>query len=358
MPLVAHCDLPTFMDLRHRGESVLTPAQADAQDIRELHVGVLNLMPDAALIPTERQFLSLLGNANSIVQIHAHLFTLPGVERSADTQAYIDHYYESFEDLQRDGLDALIITGANIGPGALQDQGFWDPLIEVITWSYDNVTSTLCSCMSSHALVYHLYGIERERLAAKRWGVFAHRAVQRSHPLLRGMNTKFDMPHSRWNTLTRPALERAGLQVLVESFSNDVAVATSPDGLRLVFLQGHPEYDTNSLLKEFKRDLTLWAQGEPTGLPPFPEHYLTTEAKQILGEHVDALIHAKRNGSVLPSFPEHRVIDMLHNSWADSARSLFANWIGLVYQLTNVERGVPWMDGIDPDAPFAQFILP
>ncbi|WP_336249919.1 homoserine O-succinyltransferase MetA [Stomatohabitans albus] len=358
MPLVAHCDLPTFMDLRHRGEAVLTPAQADAQDIRELHIGLLNLMPDAALIPTERQFLSLLGNANSIVQIHAHPFTLPGVERSDDTQAYIDTYYESIDDLKRDGLDALIITGANIGPGPLQSQGFWDPLIEVISWAYDHVTSTLCSCMSSHALVNHLYGIERERLASKRWGVFAHRAVQRSHPLLRGMNTKFDMPHSRWNTLTRPSLERAGVQVLVESFSNDVAVATSPDGLRIVFLQGHPEYDTNSLLKEFKRDLTLWAQGVPAGLPPFPEHYLSPEAKTILGEYMDAVINARRNGEPIPIFPESQITETLHNSWADSARSLFANWIGLVYQLTNVERGVPWMDGVDPDNPFAQFILP
>lgn len=358
MPLVAHCDLPTFMDLRHRGEAVLTPDQADAQDIRELHVGLLNLMPDEALIPTERQFLTLLGNANSIVQIHAHLFTLPGVERSEETQAYIDTYYESFADLAHDGLDALIITGANIGPGPLSSQDFWEPLIDVVSWAQEHVTSTLCSCMSSHALVYHLYGIERERMAAKRWGVFAHRAVNRSHPLLRGMNTKFDMPHSRWNTLTRPSLERAGLQVLVESFSNDVAVATSPDGLRMVFLQGHPEYDTNSLLKEYKRDISLWGQGVPAGLPPFPEHYLEADAKTILGEYVDAMINAKRLGTPLPHFPEQRIVETLHNSWADSARSLFANWIGLVYQLTHVDRGVPWMDGIDPDQPFAHFILP
>lgn len=353
MPLVAHNALPTFAHLQAKGEAVLSPAQADAQDIRELHVGVLNVMPDAALIPTERQFLTLLGNANSIVQIHAHLFTVDGIKRSEGAQAYIDAYYESFDQLKADGLDALIITGANIEPGPLEHQEFWKPLIEVITWAKDHVTSTLCSCLSSHALVYHLYGIERERLAAKRWGVFAHRAVKRDHPLLRGMNTKFDMPHSRWHTLTRPALERAGLQVLVESFSSDVAVATSADGLRLVFLQGHPEYDTTSLLKEYKRDLLAWAGGDTTGLPPFPEHYLDPEAKTILGKYVDWIIRARQVDGHYPAFPEDEIVEGLHNSWADSARSLFANWIGLVYQLTNVERGVPWMAGVDPEDPLA-----
>ena len=97
MPLVAHLDLPTFADMRREGEAVLTLDQALRQDIRELHVGFLNMMPDAALRSTERQFFQLLGTCNQIVQIYVHPFSIPGLERSAETQAYIDQRYESFQ---------------------------------------------------------------------------------------------------------------------------------------------------------------------------------------------------------------------------------------------------------------------
>ena len=43
MPLVAHNELPTFDKLRQEGLRVLTPDTADVQDIRELHIGLLNV---------------------------------------------------------------------------------------------------------------------------------------------------------------------------------------------------------------------------------------------------------------------------------------------------------------------------
>ena len=96
MPLVAHTDLPSFERLRQRGQEVLTLTRATTQDIRELHIGLLNMMPDAALQITERQFMRLVGNSNQIAQFYVHVFSVPGLERSADTQAYIDQYYTSF----------------------------------------------------------------------------------------------------------------------------------------------------------------------------------------------------------------------------------------------------------------------
>ena len=56
MPLVAHIDLPTFQRLREEGEEIVDPERASHQDIRELHIGLLNMMPDAALTATEHQF--------------------------------------------------------------------------------------------------------------------------------------------------------------------------------------------------------------------------------------------------------------------------------------------------------------
>ncbi len=114
MPLVAHIDLPTFQRLHEEGEEILASDRASQQDIREMHIGLLNIMPDAALEATERQFFRLVGACNQIVQFHVHPFTVAGLKRSPEAQAHIDKYYESFEQIKHDGLDALIISGANV----------------------------------------------------------------------------------------------------------------------------------------------------------------------------------------------------------------------------------------------------
>ena len=94
MPIVEHTPLPTFRELRRHGHAVLTMAEAQRQEIRALHVGLLNMMPDAAFQVTEQQFIRLVGSSNHIAQFYVHCFTVPGLERSEATQAYIDAYYE------------------------------------------------------------------------------------------------------------------------------------------------------------------------------------------------------------------------------------------------------------------------
>ena len=102
MPLVAHTPLPSFERLRNRGQEVLTLSRALKQDIRELHIGLLNMMPDAALEITERQFMRLVGNSNQIAQFYVHVFSVPGLERSPETLAYIDEFYTTFEEVQEE----------------------------------------------------------------------------------------------------------------------------------------------------------------------------------------------------------------------------------------------------------------
>jgi len=165
MPLVQHSDLPTFVRLRERGHEVLSLDRALHQDIRELHVGFLNMMPDAALEATERQFISLVGGCNRIAQFFVYPFSLPGLPRGAQTLEYIDRYYSRFEDLQNTGLDALIITGANVENPDLEREPFWEPLMQVIHWAQQNVASTLCSCLATHAVLKKFHGIDRQPLA-------------------------------------------------------------------------------------------------------------------------------------------------------------------------------------------------
>src|SRR5512135_3514776 len=131
MPLVAHNDLPTFDRLKQEGVTVLSAERAFHQEIRELHIGLLNMMPDAALAATERQFFRLVGEANPIAQFWVHPFTLPELPRSPEATAYIERYYEPLDRIMADGLDALIITGANVTGHDLSKQAFWEPLIKV-----------------------------------------------------------------------------------------------------------------------------------------------------------------------------------------------------------------------------------
>ncbi len=346
MPLVAHNTLPAFDRLRRDGMVVHTPERAAQQEIRELHVGLLNMMPDAALEATERQFYRLVGESNPIAQFYMHPFTLPTLSRGEAARAHIAQYYESFDAIRAAGLDALIITGANVSHANLADEPFWDPLIDVIDWAWDNVTSTLCSCLATHAVMQFRHGQTRVRQAHKIWGVFEHHVTDTRHPLVADINTRFDVPHSRWNAVSPAQFEAAGVKVLVESADAGVHLAVSPDGLRTVFFQGHPEYDTISLLKEYKRDLQLRGADKQRDFPPFPLRYFNPQAQALLAEFCSRI----QAGETL-DFPESLLLPLLDNTWHDTAEAVIGNWIGCVYQVTHRERGLPFMPGVDPDNP-------
>jgi homoserine O-succinyltransferase len=355
MPLVAHNDLPAFERLRAEGIRVLPANRAAKQDIRELHIGLLNMMPDAALSATERQFFRLVGESNPIAQFYVHPFTLPELNRSAEAQAYIDRYYEPVEKIKAEGLDALIVTGANVIGPELANQPFWEPLKSVIGWATEHVTSTLCSCLATHAMLQFRYRQKRRPQLEKIWGVFAHRVVDKTHPLVNDVNTRFDVPHSRWNAITRQQFDAAGLRVLVESGEVGVHLATSADGLRVVFFQGHPEYDTISLLKEYKREVMLYAAGKRATYPPFPHDYFHTREQAVLHEYRGKLEAALAAGQALPEFPEALVAQRLDNTWHDTAEAVVGNWMGAVYQVTHRDRRIPFMEGVDPNDPLGLY---
>ena len=351
MPLVAHNDLPTFSKLEQEGLRVLAPGLANEQDIRELHIGLLNMMPDAALAATERQFLRLIGESNPIAQFFVHPFTLDTIPRSDSAQDHIDRYYESFEQIKEKGLDALIMTGINVIGADLSKEGFWDSLIEVAEWAHDNVTSTLCSCLATHAVLDFRYGQKRVKQRRKKWGVFRHQVVDVAHPLVADVNSKFDVPHSRWNSVYHEQFETAGLKVLVTGDDGCVHLATSPDGFRTVFFQGHPEYDTISLLKEYKRDVGLFASGELETYSPMPENYFSQFDVAVFHEYESRVRHSLEYQTEVPEFPEQLVLGNLDNTWQDTASAVIGKWIGLIYQITNVDRRVPFMKGVDPENP-------
>lgn len=351
MPLVAHNDLPTFIRLRECGQEVLTPERAQNQDIRELHIGLLNMMPDAALQATEQQFIRLVGSSNQIAQFYIYPFTLPQQDRGAKARDHIDRYYFEFDALTEQGLDALIITGANVANPSLDQEPFWEPLIEVAEWATENVASILCSCLATHALLKHFHAIDRRRLLNKKWGVYSHKISRPEHPLMRDINTRFDAPHSRYNEINRSQLENAGLPILVESPEAGVHLAVSPDQFRIVYFQGHPEYDAVSLLKEYKREVFRFLHGELDTAPPYPDHCFSIEAVKIAVEFLARCEAAKVAGQTVPEFPEAALRPTMDNTWGDTGKAIVNNWLGLVYRLTNIDRRSQYMADVNPDDP-------
>jgi len=352
MPLVAHNNLPAFEDLHAEGQIVLSHERAEQQDIRALHIGLLNMMPDAALVPTERQFFRLVGASNPIAQFYVHPFALPEQARGEKARKHIDEHYETFEEVQAQGLDALIITGANVTHANLSDEAFWAPLNKVADWAYDNVTSTLCSCLATHAIIESRHQQTRQNLGEhKHWGVFQHWVKDKSHPLVSDINTRFDVPHSRYNKMSKRQFTEAGLKVLVEGEKAGVHLAVSGDGIRTVYFQGHPEYDSISLLKEYKREIHRFYIGERDDYPPFPDNFLDITSQAVLDEYQAHAKVCKLAGQAIPTFPEHIILPRIQNTWHDSGLAVIGNWIGLIYQITHTDRKQPFMDGLDPQNP-------
>lgn len=354
MPIVANTALPSFERFEKEGGDILIPGQVRSQEIRELHIGLMNNMPDAALEPTERQFLRLIGGCNRTAQFFVYPFSSGEIPRGEWAREHIARHYFEFEALKTAGLDALVVSGANPISATLPEESFWTPLCEVLDWASASVTSTLCACLATHAALLYFHGIDRQPLPVKRWGVFSHR-ISQDHPLVQGISSSFDVPHSRWNEIGSKQMLNAGLRVLVESDDAGVHLATSADGFRFIFFQGHPEYDHNSLLKEYKREVNRFAAGEINDYPPYPDHYFSEKDRRLLDAYAE-VVKSQRERLVTSddagNFPENDL--RVDNTWRDAGRMVFSNWLGTVCQITDHDRRKPFVKGVDPNRPIAK----
>ena len=327
MPLVTHSRLPAFATLRDEGFDVASVGQVADIELPDLRIGLLNMMPDAALQATERQFLRLVAAYGSAANLYIHPFALPAEYRSEVATTHIEMYYSSFAEVRERGLQALIITGANPITDDITREVFWDPLIEVIDWARSNVQSTLCSCLATHAVLHEYFGIERVELPQRQWGVYEHEVLDDEHPLLSHVTSPVSAPHSHRFAVSRQQMEQAGVTVLIASPKAGVHMAVSDDQPGFVFFQGHPEYDSISLLKEYKREIQRFLTGNRTSYPPFPEHYLDEAGKARLDAYQRQVTESDFEQETLPAFPEDQLAAGLENTWSDVGRIIYRNWL-------------------------------
>ena len=297
MPVRIPDDLPAARQLEDENIFVMRKSRAVHQDIRELHIAVLNLMPTKET--TETQILRVLGS--SPLQTDVRFIRMTTHDARNTTSEHLDQFYESLDDVLHERFDGLVITGAPVETLPFEEVDYWPELVRVLDWSTTNVWSTLHICWGAQAGLWHHYGVPKYPLPKKMFGLFHHDALDLRNPLLRGFDESFFAPHSRHTEVRRTDVEKVReLEILATSDEAGLYMAATKD-LRRIFVTGHPEYDRLTLKAEYDRDIAK-------GLP------ITKPANYFPGDN--------------PSRPPLM-------TWRAHAHLLYANWLNYcVYEET------------------------
>ena len=300
MPVRISRELPAYAQLTNENIFVMSEQRAVSQDIRPLKLAILHIMPTK--IVTETQLLRLLGNTPLQVDV---TFLRTSTHASKNTPLeHLESFYRTFEQIRGQKFDGLIITGAPVERLEFNQVNYWDELKDIMSWSKNNVYSTMHICWGAQAGLYYNYGIEKHVLDKKLSGVFLHQTLGGSQKLIRGYDDYFYAPHSRYTGVKREDVDKhPELTVLAQSEQAGVYLIIGRNG-REVYIMGHPEYDNDTLALEYRRDL------EKGISPEIPENY----------------------------FPDGNVNERPLNLWRGHANLLFSNWLNYcVYQETPYE---------------------
>ena len=276
MPIVIPQDIPAYSALIRENIFVMHDERAFKQDIRPLEIAILNLMPTK--VETETQFMRLL--SNSPLQVNVTLLYTDTYKSKNTAAAHLDRFYKKFDDIRNKHFDGMIVTGAPV-----ETLPFEEVLI----------------CWGAQAALYHYYGIDKELLPEKLFGIFPHKKVLEQHdPLLKGIDDVFYIPHSRHTTVDIEKVRKEkDLVILSESENTGLSIAKSRDNKK-IFLTGHMEYDRDTLKNEYERDLKR-------GLPIKPpvNYFADIERRKV------------------------------NVTWTSAANLFYTNWLNYyVYQVT------------------------
>ncbi len=297
MPIKIPGALPAKETLEQERIFVMDEDRALTQDIRPLRIAILNLMPTK--IATETQLIRIL--SNSPLQVELTLLHTVSHTSKNTSDEHMKAFYKSFYEVEDQKFDGLIITGAPVEKIEFEDVDYWEELCRIMAWSRTNVQSTFHICWASQAGLHYHFGIRKFPLEKKLSGVYKHYALDRKHPLLRGFDDVFLAPHSRYTGVKPEEIECTGkLDILAMGEKSGVYIAASKD-CRMFFVSGHSEYESDTLKKEYLRDL------EKGISPEIPENY----------------------------FPDDDPSKQPLNTWKSHSNLLFNNWLNyFVYQKT------------------------
>jgi homoserine O-succinyltransferase/O-acetyltransferase len=306
--------------------SSTTSTQLEA-DTTGMKCAFVNNMPDSAFDATERQFLDLVDQGSGSATIEVQRYAMEGVPRGERVAKRIAEEYAPLDEIRHQPPDLLLVTGANPVEQEIEKEAFWDDLSELLIWGSENTRSMLLSCLTAHAALTVFDGIDRENLSSKCTGVFPQEADP-AHPLTVGLAGEMSLPHSRWNTVDRDAVRAAGYRIALHSEAVGWSVATRTVGRSdVVLVQGHPEYEATSLLREYRRDARRYVAHERDDVPCLPFECVAPGDWPGLVELHETITGKRRDPEVVQAYPFEEVGARATRSWAQVAERLYANWL-------------------------------
>ena len=293
-----------------------------------LQIALVNNMPSQAIDATKAQFAKLLRAGAGKVPFRLRCYTFSSMPRGKMVRREIARSHEDIEALYARGADALIVTGSEPRADRLESEPYWGDFARLVDWARVHTTAALWSCLAAHGAVLRLDGVRRRRAREKISGVFACE-VDANDWATRGAGGSILVPHSRYNGLSRSDLVERGYRI--SSWSGDVEVDCfwRREPSLFLFTQGHPEYNADTLSREFRRDALRFLNGESDCFPAPPRNYFSNEAQAALDalrQSVDSL-DRKRLARMLGQIVES---DAPSPTWADDAERLYRNWLELV----------------------------
>jgi homoserine O-succinyltransferase len=316
--------MPVLIDRDgHRGSG--RPGRSG--NARDLEIAFVNNMPDPALEATERHFLKLLEAAADNYFVRVTPYTLPGVPHGDWSKHHPVSQYAEFRGIWSRGHDGLIVTGTEPRAPDLADEPYWRALAELIDWTEHETVPAIWSCLAAHAAVRRLDGIRRFALGQKCFGVYDCQPVS-AHALTQGVTWPMRVPHSRLNDVPEPALVAAGYVVLARSAEAGVDLFIKQGRTLAVFFQGHPEYQPDTLLREYRRDVGRFLRGEQAAHPALPAGCLHDETARALLRFRDRAV-GERRAALIDEFPAV----LPRARWTEcqpSAITIYRNWLSLV----------------------------
>ena len=296
MPIRIPDALPARSILQQEGVMVMDETTATRQDIRPLHIGLLNLMPNK--IATETQLARVLGSTP--LQVELTLVRIGGHKAKNTPEEHLIDFYHTWDEVRDRKFDGFIITGAPIETLPFEEVTYWQELQQILDWTATHVHSSFFICWGAMAAINHFHGVPKYTLEKKAFGVYRHRNLNPASPYLAGFSDDFSIPVSRWTEMRSDDVRKHGeLEILMESDITGPCLIAEQTGRRL-YIFNHIEYDSTSLKEEYDRDV---AANVPIEIP---HNYYPADN---------------------PKMPPQ-------NRWRSHAHLLFGNWINQTYQTT------------------------
>ena len=139
------------------------------------------------------------------------------------------------------------------------------------------------------------------------------------------------MPHSRYNELMADDLDAGDYRPLTRSPLAGIDTFVKQRRSLFLFFQGHLEYDSQSLLREYLRDITRFLDGERETYPPMPLGYLDPDAITAFSTVREEAL-ARRNAKPLAAIAANAAERRLVNAWRSPAASIYRNWLAYIRQ--------------------------